>query len=336
MKAIIQTKYGTCEVLELQDVAQPTISDDEVLVRVRAASVHADVWHVMSGRPYAMRLFGSGLFTPKKRIPGTDLAGVVEAVGKHVSELRPGDAVFGECIDGIQWANGGAFAEYAAVRASLLAIKPSMLSFEQAAAVPTSGYIALHNLQMAGKIKPGQRVLVNGAAGGVGALTLQLAKAFGAEVTAVDSAPKLDFLHQLGADHVIDYAAEDLTRAAARYDLIVDVASNLALSACKRVLSPGGSYIRIGHDHYGKVGGRVLGSLPATFGLMFRSLFDRTLPRPDFSMPSRKETMAVLKSLLEAGKLTPVIDRVFSLAEAREAMRHLQRGTGLGKIILAP
>jgi NADPH:quinone reductase-like Zn-dependent oxidoreductase len=336
MKAIVQTKYGTCEVLQLQDVAQPTIAVDEVLVRVRASSVHADVWHVMSGRPYAMRLFGSGLFTPKKRIPGTDLSGVVEAVGKHVTELAPGDEVFGECIDGIQWANGGAFAEYAAVPARLLAIKPSLLTFEQAASVPTSGYIALHNLQMAGKIKPGQRVLINGAAGGVGSLTLQLAKAFGAQVTGVDSAAKLDFLYVLGADHVIDFAKEDPTRGAARYDLIVDVASNLALSACKRVLSAGGSYIRIGHDHYGKIGGRCFGSLPATFGLMFRSLFDRTLPKPDFSMPSRQTTMAVLKSLLEVGKLTPIIARVFPLAEAREAMRYLQEGTAIGKIILTP
>jgi NADPH:quinone reductase-like Zn-dependent oxidoreductase len=336
MKAIVQTKYGSCEVLELRDVPQPTISDDEVLVRVRAASVHADVWHVMSGRPYAMRLFGSGLFTPKKRIPGTDLSGVVEAVGKNVTELAPGDEVFGECIDGIQWANGGAYAEYAAVPAKLLALKPSRLSFEQAASVPTSGYIALHNLQMAGKIEPGRRVLVNGAAGGVGALTLQLAKAFGAQVTAVDCAAKLDFLQHLGADHVLDYAQEDPTLSAARYDLIVDVASNLSLSACKRVLSPGGSYIRIGHDHYGKVGGRIFGTLPATFGLMFRSLFDRTLPKPDFSMPSRQATMAELKSLLEAGKLTPIIARVFPLAEAREAMRYLQQGTAIGKIILAP
>jgi NADPH:quinone reductase-like Zn-dependent oxidoreductase len=336
MKAIIQTKYGSCDVLELKDVPQPTIAEGEVLVRVRATSVHADVWHVMSGRPYAMRLFGSGLFTPKKRIPGTDLSGVVEAVGKDVTELTPGDEVFGECIDGMQWANGGAFAEYAAVPAHLLARKPSLLSFEQAASVPTSGYIALHNLQSAGKIKPGQRILINGAAGGVGALTLQLAKAFGAEVTAVDSAPKLDFLLLLGADHVVDYAREDPTRGAARYDLIVDVASNLPLSACKRVLSRGGCYVRIGHDHYGKVGGRILGTLPAIFGLMFRSLFDRALPKPDFAMPSRKATMAVLKSLLETGKLTPIIARVFPLAEAREAMRYLQQGTAIGKIILTP
>jgi NADPH:quinone reductase-like Zn-dependent oxidoreductase len=336
MKAIVQTKYGSCEVLELRDVAQPTPGAGEVLVRVRAASVHADVWHVMSGRPYAMRLFGSGLFTPKKRIPGTDLSGIVEAVGKNVTEFAPGDEVFGECIDGIQWANGGAFAEYAAVPAKLLAIKPSMISFEEAASVPTSGYIALHNLQSAGKIKPGQRVLVNGAAGGVGALTVQLAKAFGAQVTAVDSAAKLDFLLVLGADHVIDYAREDPTRGAACYDLIVDVASNLALSACKRALAAGGNYVRIGHDHYGRVGGRILGTLPATFGLMFRSLFDRTLPKPDFAMPSRQATMAVLKSLLETGKLTPIIARVFPLAEAREAMRYLQQGTAIGKIILAP
>ena len=264
------------------------------------------------------------------------MAGIVEAVGTNVSGLTPGDEVFGECISGIQWANGGAFAEYAAVPADSLALKPRRLSFEQAAAVPTSGYIALHNLRLAGEIQPGQRVLVNGAAGGVGAFALQLAKAFGAEVTGVDSSSKLDLLHTLGADHVVDYEKEDVTRSAARYELIFDVASNLSLSGCKRVLSPGGNYVRIGHDHYGKVGGRILGTLPATFGLMFRAMFDRSLPKPSFAMPSRNATMGVLKALLETGKLTPLVDRVFPLAEARDAMRYLQQGTARGKIILAP
>lgn len=336
MKAIVQREYGPCDVLELRDVPIPTLREGEVLVRVRAASVHADVWHVMSGRPYAMRLFGSGLLRPKQTIPGTDLAGHVEAVAPGVSELAPGDAVFGESIRGMQWVNGGAYAEYAAVPASSLARKPSALSFEEAACVPTSGYIALSNLQLGGALGAGQHVLVNGAAGGVGSATVQLAKARGALVTGVDSAPKLDFVRALGADTVLDHTRQDCTQGEARYDLIIDVASTLRFRDCKRVLTPTGIYVRIGHDHYGRVGGRVLGSLPSTFGLLFQALFDRRLPKASFSMPSRKQVMAELSSLLETGQLTPKIDRVFPLAEARQAMQYLMQGSALGKIILTP
>ena len=235
MKAIVQHKYGSPgDALRYQDVAQPVAGDGEVLVRVRAASVHADVWHVVTGRPYVLRLMGSGLLKPKNPIPGTDMAGIVEAVGKNVNQFKPGDAVFGECAKGFQWVNGGAFAQYVCVSPDALAIMPVNVSFEHAATVPTAGLIALHNLQNYGSVQPGRRVLVNGAGGGVGSIALQLAKAYGAHVTAVDSPQKLDMLRALGADHVIDYTQTNFTQRGEHYDLIFDVASNLSLSDCKR------------------------------------------------------------------------------------------------------
>ena len=201
MKAIVQDKYGPPgDVLRLREIVRPTIGDDEVLVRVRAASVHADVWHAVTGRPYVLRLMGGGFSKPKIPVPGTDLAGHVESVGKNVTQFRPGDEVFGESIKGIQWANGGAFAEYVSVSQDALALKPQGVSFEQAAAVPTSGLIALSNLQGRRKIQPGQRVLINGAGGGVGSIVVQLAKANGAQVTGVDCAAKLEMVRALGAD----------------------------------------------------------------------------------------------------------------------------------------
>ena len=337
MKAIVQDKYGSPDdVLQLREIAKPVVGDDEVLVRVRAASVHPDVWHVVTGRPYVLRLMGAGLLKPKNPVPGTDVAGEVESVGKDVTRFRPGDEVFGETHRGLQWRNGGAFAEYASVPQDVLALKPVGLTFEQAAAVPTSGFIALHNLQSGGQIQPGQNVLINGAGGGVGAIAVQLAKAYRARVTGVDSTGKMEMVRSLGADHVIDYTREDFTQRGERYDLILDVASNLSLSACKRALMPTGIYVLIGHDHFGDAAGRIFGSLPRVLKLVALSPFVSQLPDLSFSIPSKKDVMAVLEEFLEAGKLTPMVGRTFPLSEVPEAMRYLQEGDARGKIVITP
>ena len=321
MKAIIQDRYGApSDVLQLQEIDKPLVEDDEVLVRVQAASVHADVWKVVTGHPYLFRLLYGGLRKPKPPIPGTDMAGHVEAVGKHVTRFSPGDEVFGESNRGFQWLNGGAYAEYVSVPQDALAHKPDNVTFEQAASVPTSGYIALMNLNGDRKIQAGQRVLINGAGGGVGSIAVQLAKTYGAHVTGVDSPQKLAMISALGADQVIDYTQEDFTRGDDRYDFILDVASTLALSDCKRVLTPAGTYVLIGHDHYGHVGSRTFGTQPGFFKLMARAPFDSQLPSLSFSLPSRQAVMTTLKEFLEAGQLTPLIDRTYPLNATPEAI----------------
>ncbi|WP_428268197.1 NAD(P)-dependent alcohol dehydrogenase [Haliangium sp.] len=337
MKAVIQTGYGSPrDVLEVRDIDKPTIGPNQVLVRVRATSVHADVWHVVSGFPFVLRLMGSGLRRPTALVPGTDLAGIVEEVGKDVRRLNVGDEVFGESLMGMQWQNAGAFAEYVAAPEEGLVLKPDNVSFEQAAAVPTAGYIVLINLRGRAAIQSGQHVLINGAAGGVGSIALQIAKARGATVTAVDHTDKLDLLRQLGADEVIDYTREDCTLGEPRYDLVFDVASTLKLSHSERVLKPDGVVVVIGHDHYGSVGRRIFGSIPLMVGLMARSIFDRHLDRPDTSMPDKQQSMNELRDLLASGQLTPVIDRTYPLEQVGEAMQRLQDGRGLGRILLTP
>lgn len=337
MKAIVQDRYGPPrEVLRLRDIDQPVIRDDEVLVRVRAASIHADVWHVVTGRPYVLRLMGTGLRRPKALVPGTDLAGCVESAGKNVTRFRPGDEVFGESHAGIQWRNGGAYAQYAAVPEDALALKPDNVTFSQAASVPTSGTIALLNLRAGELIKARQRVLINGAAGNVGSIAVQLAKAHGAHVTGVDCSAKLAMMRSLGADELIDYTQQDFTRGGQRYDLIFDVASTLVLEHCKRVLNPAGIYIRIGHDHFGAVGGPVFGSLPGFFKLVARAPFDPQLPDLNLSAPGKKHYMEILRGLLETGKLTPVIDRTYPLSEVASAMAYMESGRARGRIIIAP
>jgi NADPH:quinone reductase-like Zn-dependent oxidoreductase len=337
VKAIVQDKYGPPDdVLQLREIDTPVIGDDEVLVRVRAASVHPDVWHVVTGRPYVLRLMGSGVFRPKNPVPGTDMAGLVESVGKDVTRFGPGDEVFGETHTELQWRNGGAFAEYVSVPQDALALKPNGIAFEQAAAIPTSGFIALNNLQSGGQIQPGQSVLINGAGGGVGTIAVQLAKAYGAHVTGVDSTEKMELVRSLGADRVIDYTQEDFTKRGERYDLILDVASNLSLTASKRALMPKGVYVFIGHDHFGDAAGRVFGSLPRYFKFVALSPFVSQLPDMNYSIPSIKDAMVVLAEFLEAGKLTPIIDRTYPLEEVPEAMRYLQGGRALGKIIITP
>ncbi len=336
MQAIVQKRYGEpSEVLQVEDVAIPQLQSDEVLVRVQATSLHPDVWHVVTGRPYVLRLLGAGVIKPKNPVPGTDLAGRVEAVGQAVTAFRPGDEVFGESHRKMQWNNGGAFAEYVAAPQEALAHKPTTVSFEQAASLPTSGYIALMNLQ-AVDLQPGKRVLVNGAGGGVGSIAVQFAKARGAHVTAVDSSPKLDMLRSLGADQVIDFTRQDFTRQGERYDLVFDVASNLSLSKCKHVLTPQGIYLLIGHDHYGQAQGRILGSLPRFLKQMLLLPFVNHLPKPTLSMPTKKEVLSSLRELLESGALTPFVDRTFPLNEVAAAMRYLQEGQPRGKVILTP
>ena len=340
MKAVVQRGYGPPDdVLRLEEVDAPRIADDEVLVRVRAASVHPDIWHVVTGRPFALRLMGSGLARPKDRVPGTDCSGVAVAVGKAVTRFRSGDEVFGEAIRGMQWRNGGTYAEYAAVPEEGLALKPANVSFEQAAGVPTSGIIALHNLRsggISGTGAAGRKVLINGAGGGVGAIALQAAKAWGASVTGVDHGEKRDLLLTLGADEALDYAREDFTRSGKEYELILDVASTLSLADCKRALSPSGLYVLIGHDHYGAKGGGWLGSLPRFFALTARAPFDRHLPKVDAAMPDKRAILEELRSLLEKGKLKPIVDRVFPLEEAPAALRRLQGGAAKGRILLVP
>ena len=336
MKAIVQERYGSPEHLELREVDMPVVGHDEVLVRVQAASLHPDVWHVVSGRPQVLRLMGAGITRPKNPIPGTDMAGIVESVGKGVTRFRPGDPVFGETIVAQQWVNGGAFAEYVSVRQDLLALKPDTVTFEQAASVPTSGFIALQNLRGLSQQGPGQKVLINGGGGGVGALALQIAKASGAHVTAVDGTSKVGMLRSLGADEVVDYTQEDFTRRGVRYDLIFDVPGNYPFSACRRALEPEGRYVLIGHERYGASGKRVFGLIPHLLELMVLSRFVKQLRGPGVPTPTKKEAIAVLRELLETRKVTPIIDSTYLLSEVREAFRHMMEDELQGKVIIVP
>jgi len=337
MRAVVQTGYGRpSEVLEVRDLHPPSFGDDEVLVRVRAASVHPDVWHVVTGLPRVLRLMGSGLRRPRDLVPGTDMAGQVESVGAGVTRVRPGAEVFGETIRGSQWRNGGTYAEYAAVAEDALVAKPSQVSFEQAATVPTAGLIALANLPEQGRT-PGQRVLVNGAGGGVGSIAVQLARSWGAHVTAVDHTRKLDLLRALGADRVLDYTTDDVTHGGGeRYDLVFDVVGNHPFSAYRRMLADDGAYVLIGHDQFGARGRRWLGTIPRMFGLMARSTVERRLPRPPFKMPDRTQSMARLHGLLKDGALTPVVARTFPLDQAADAIERLASGQAVGRIVVVP
>ena len=334
MKAIIQDRYGTVDDLRVAEVDPPTVGEDEVLVRVRAASVHPDIWHMIVGRPHVLRMMGAGLAGPKNPIPGTDMAGVVEEVGSKVRGFGPGDEVFGETVRGYSWSNGGAYAEYVSVPVEGLAHKPANVGFEHAATVPTSGLIALRAISQEAKVEPGDKVLVNGAGGGVGAVAVQLAMAAGAAVTGVDSADKLDMIRSLGAEHVIDYRTQDFTEAGVLYDVIVDIPGNHPFSKARQALAPDGTYVLIGHDNFGKEGQGAMGSLPHFFGLMLRSPFTRQLSNLDFKMLPKSESMAYLKELLENGQLTPVIDRAFPLEKAPEAIRYMMEGGNVGKVIV--
>jgi NADPH:quinone reductase-like Zn-dependent oxidoreductase len=321
MKAIVQDKYGSPEVLELRDIDKPEIGDDEVLVRIRAAGANPADWAIMSGLPYIARPV-YGLRKPKNAVRGTDVAGTVEAVGTGVTRLQPGDEVFGWC-SGL----GGAFAEYASVSEEALALKPANLSFEQAAAVPMAGLVALQALGDHGGVRAGQKVLINGASGGIGTFAVQIAKALGAEVTGVCSTRNVDMVRSIGADHVIDYTREDFTHKDQRYDFILDNVANHSLSDLRRALTPTGTLVPNGggfDNHWFAGGGRVIGAR-----VLNRFVSHRLRP---FLVSPKLEDLVVLKELIEAGKVTPVIDRAYPLGETPEAIGHVGGGHARGKI----
>jgi NADPH:quinone reductase-like Zn-dependent oxidoreductase len=333
MKAIVQDRYGSSDVLKLREIDEPSVGDDQVLVRVRAASVHADVWHVMRGVPYVLRIMGAGLRRPKDLVPGTDLAGIVEAVGRNVTRFQPGDEVFGQSLVANLWRHGGAFAEYAAVREARFERRPADLTFEQSAAVPTSGSLAVQGVRDEGRIQAGQHVLINGAGGAVGTFAVQLAKAYGANVTAVDAPGKLDMLRSIGADRVVDYTQEDFTQGGERYDVILDIAGTHPWPDIRRALTPEGTFVLIGHDHYGGSGHRWFGSLGRFAKLMVMSPFVPHL-HPFRGAKDPGDRLVVMKELIEAGKITPVIDRTFPLSEVPEAIRYLESGQARGKVVI--
>jgi NADPH:quinone reductase-like Zn-dependent oxidoreductase len=275
-----------------------------------------------------------GLSHPKYPVPGTDLSGVVEALGPGVTEFDLGDEVFGESHARLQWTNGGAYAEYAVVPVNSIVEKPPSVTFEQAACIPSSGYIALTNLQEGDPV-PGKHILINGAGGGVGSLAVQMAKSYDMHVTAVDCANKLEMLRELGADQTIDYQTQDFTQGQEKYDLILDVVSNLTIKSSRTALKPDGKYVRIGHEHYG-TRGTWFGSLPTFFLFMFMSPFVKQFPDLNFDIPKRKDVMEQLARLLELGQLTPRVDRIFPLEEAALAIRYLINGQAQGKILIQP
>ena len=321
MKAIVHDTYGSADGLELRDVDQPAIADDEVLVRVHAAGVDRGVWHVMTGLPYPIRLAGYGLRAPKNPVLGMDLAGVVEAVGNDVTRFQPGDAVFG--------IGKGAFAEYARVPENKLAPKPANLSFQQAAAVAISGLTALQGVRDHGRVEVGDRVLIIGASGGVGSYAVQLAKAFGAEVTAVCSSTKVDLVRSLGADHIIDYTRDDFANGQHRYDVILDIGGNSSLSRLRSTLAPKGTLVIMG----GETDGRWLGGSDRQVRAMLLSLFT-SQKLGTFICKENHEDMLVLKELIEAGKVTPAIDRTYPLSEVPKAVRYLEEGHARGKVVI--
>jgi 2-desacetyl-2-hydroxyethyl bacteriochlorophyllide A dehydrogenase len=321
MKAVVQDRYGSPDVLQLREIDKPAVGDDEVLVRVRAAGVDQGVWHMMAGLPYLIRIAGFGLRVPKNPVRGYDVAGHVESVGDNVTEFEPGDEVFGTC--------NGSFAEYASARADRLARKPTSLTFEQAAAVPISGYAALQAVRDQGKVQPGQRVLIIGAGGGVGTFAVQIAKAFGAEVTGVVSTTKADLVQALGADHVIDYTREDFADGRRRYDVILDIAGNRSLSHLRRALAREGTLVIVG----GEGGGKWFGGIDRQLRAHLLSPFMRQKLGTWISK-ERKEDLDALCDLLEAGKVKPVVDRTFPLSEVPEAIRYLRERRARGKVVI--
>jgi len=320
MKAIVQSRYGSPDdVLELADVEEPTLRDDEVLIRVLAAPVAGDDWHLMRGLPYVAR-FETGLFKPKHSIPGREIAGLVAAVGARTKSFKPGDAVFGWC--------GGALAEYAAASEETIALKPANLTFEEAAALPISGLTALQALRAAGPIKPDQRVLINGASGGVGSFAVQLARCYGADVTAVCSTRNLELVWALGANRTIDYTKQDFARGDASYDLIVDVVGNRRLADCRRALAPGGTLVLVGGT-----GGRWFkGTQRFLTALVLTPFVSQTL-RPLIHSNNKRDLLE-LKRLIESGGVRPVIDARYPLSDVKAAIRRLGDGHGRGKVVL--
>ncbi len=322
--AIVQDEYGSApeKVLRLEKVARPEIAADEILVRVHAASVDRGTWHLMAGLAYPMRLAGFGLRRPKAPNPGRSLAGTVESVGQEVTEFGPGDEVYGTC--------DGSFAQYARARASRLAPKPANLSFEQAAAVPVSALTALQAVRDRAKVQAGQKVLIIGASGGVGTFAVQIAKAFGAEVTGVCSTAKTDLVLAIGADHVIDYTRDDFADGKDRYDVILDIGGNSRLSHLRRALTDHGMFVMVG----GETGGRWLGGMDRM--LRAHLLFPLVSQKlGTFIASENAEDLEALRVLIESGKIVPAIDRTYPLSETPSAIRHVQEGRARGKVVVS-
>lgn len=321
MKAIVYHNYGPPDVLKLEEVPKPAPGDDEVLVKVHAASVNAADWHLLTADIVLVRLMGMGLLKPKNPILGADIAGQVEAAGKNVKQFQPGDEVFGD----ISASGFGGFAEYVAVPESALALKPANLTFEQAAAVPLAAVTALQALRDDGKIQPGHKVLINGASGGVGTYAVQIAKALGAEVTGVCSTSKMEMVRSLGADHVIDYTQENFTQNGQQYDLILAANGYHPISDYRRALAPKGVYVMVGGSMTQMMQAMLLGPLMSMTG---DQKMGNMLAKPN------QQDLVFLKELLETGKVVPVIDRSYPLHETPEAMRYLGEGHARGKIVI--
>ncbi len=319
MKAIVCTKYGSPDVLQLKEVEKPTPKDNEVLVKVHAASVNDWDWGLLRGKPFMNRLL-FGLLKPKNTIFGCDIAGRVEAVGRNAKQFQPGDEVFGD----LSGCGFGGFAEYVCARENALVMKPASMTFEEVAAVPQAAVLALTGLRYKGQIKPEQKVLINGAGGGMGTFAIQIAKSFGAEVTGVDSTRKLDLMRSIGADHVIDYTKEDFTKNGQCYDLILDNVVSRSIFDIKRVLSPKGIYVMVG------------GSMARFFQIMFLGLWISMLGSKKIGILAHKpnKDLAFIIELFEAGKVAPVIDRCYPLKEVAEALRYFGKGHAKGKIVI--
>jgi NADPH:quinone reductase-like Zn-dependent oxidoreductase len=321
MKAIVQDRYGSADVLEFRDIEEPVVGEDNVLIRVHAAGCGPDVWHLMTGMPYMARL-AIGLRTPKLPVLGWDVAGTVEAVGSNVTDIQPGDEVMGT--------TKGSFAELAIAKADDLVPKPAKLSFEEAAALPISGITALRAIRDEADVQPGQTVLVVGAAGGVGSLVVQIAKAYGAKVTAVSSTSKEDLVRALGADDVIDYTREDFTDRSRRWDVIIDTAGRRPLTQLRRALTPKGTLVIVGGDGGGRwTGGFFRGMLRAPVVSLFVGQRLRGLPTK-----VEREDLITVTEMIETGTLTPVIDRTYPLIEAPDAIRYLEEGHSRGKVVI--
>lgn len=327
MRAIVYSNYGSPDVLRCGEIEKPTAGDNEVLIKVRAASVNPYDWHFMRGMPYLLRI-GAGLRKPKDARLGVDVAGQVETVGRNVTQFKPGDEVFGLCR--------GAFAEYACASESKLARKQENVTFEQAASVPIAGLTALQGLRRGGlgdkgQLQPGEKVLINGAAGGVGTFAVQIAKSFGANVTGVCSTRNVEMVRSIGADHVIDYTQEDFTKRKQRYDLILDCVANHSLSAFRRVLNPKGNYIMVGAADGG--GRWMIGVLARLIKALVLSWFiGQKLVM--VGAKSHKQDLTILHDLMQTGKVTPVIDRRYRLSEVGEAIRYLEQGHARGKVVI--
>ena len=322
MKAIVRTKYGPPDVMRYTDVDRPTPQDDQVLIKVHAASVNAYDWHMLKADPFIVRFMGGGLFQPKNTILGGDVAGRVEAVGAGVTRFKPGDEVFGDVTS----SGCGGFAEYACARKNKIALKPASMSFDEAAAIPMAGLTALQGLRDIGQLKAGQKTLINGASGGVGTFAVQIAKALGAEVTAVCSAGKMDMVRSLGPDHIIDYTKEDFTKSGKRYDLIFAANGNRSIFAYRRALNPNGILVIAGGTMKQFFQVATLGPLLSRLG---SRKFRGTMCNPN------QNDLELMADLFAAGKVRPVIDRRYPLSETADAVRYVDEGHALGKVIIS-